>query len=558
MELSFLRKGSWRGFGRNWKGLKVGLVSTMLGFVGFGVGITAGVVVGFYLFVRSQPSDVEDPKVRMLVEHDAQLMEDILSEIPPWVKNPDYDRVDWLNKFVELMWPYLNKAICRNAEQVAEPIIAEIAVKYKLKSLKFKTFTLGSIPPTLHGMKVYTTEEKDIIMEPSLKWAANPNVTIVGKAYGFRLTAQVVDLQIFACPRVTLKPLVPSFPCFANIFISLMEKPYIDFGLKLVRADLMAIPGFYRFVQETIKNQVANMFLWPRTVEVQILDVSKALMKHVGILHVKVIRAYELRKKDLLGKSDPYVKLKLSDDKFPSRKTQVKHSNLEPEWNEEFKFVIKDPENQFVELNVYDWERVGQHDKIGMNVIELNELIPDEPTTLTLDLLKIFESVDVQSETSEGQIVVEVTYKPFKEVPESISAQADEVEKTPESTPSGGGMLLVIVHEAQDLEGEHHTNPYVKITFRGDKRKTKRIKKNRNPRWEEEFHFVCEEPPVKDKLHVEVLSKAPSISIHPKESLGYVKVSLADVVNNKRTNQTHHLKFSKNGKIQIELQWSTY
>lgn len=34
------------------------------------------------------------------------------------------------------------------------------------------------------------------------------------------------------------------------------------------------------------------------------------------------------------------------------------------------------------------------------------------------------------------------------------------------------------------------------------------IKKNRDPRWEDEFEFVCEEPPTNDKLHVEVLSKA--------------------------------------------------
>lgn len=34
----------------------------------------------------------------------------------------------------------------------------------------------------------------------------------------------MVDLQVFACPRITLKPLVPSFPCFAKILVSLMEK----------------------------------------------------------------------------------------------------------------------------------------------------------------------------------------------------------------------------------------------------------------------------------------------------------------------------------------------
>lgn len=39
---------------------------------------------------------------------------------------------------------------------------------------------------------------------------------------GFLL--QLVDLQIFAALRVTLKPLVPTFPCFASIVVSLLEK----------------------------------------------------------------------------------------------------------------------------------------------------------------------------------------------------------------------------------------------------------------------------------------------------------------------------------------------
>jgi hypothetical protein len=34
-------------------------------------------------------------------------------------------------------------------------------------------------------------------------------------------------------------------------------------------------------------------------------------------------------------------------------------------------------------------------------------------------------------------------------------------------------LLVVIVHEAQDLEGKHHTNPYVRILFRGEEKKTK-------------------------------------------------------------------------------------
>ena len=42
------------------------------------------------------------------------------------------------------------------------------------------------------GIKVYTTEEKELIMEPTLIWAANPNVTVVVKAFGLKSIAQVV------------------------------------------------------------------------------------------------------------------------------------------------------------------------------------------------------------------------------------------------------------------------------------------------------------------------------------------------------------------------------
>lgn len=86
-------------------------------------------------------------------------------------------------------------------------------------------------------------------------------------------------------------------------------------------------------------------------------EFGRADKRPVGILHVKVLRASKLRKKDLLGKSDPYVKLKLTEDKLLSKKTKVKHSNLNPEWNEEFNMVVKDPESQALELHVFDWEQ---------------------------------------------------------------------------------------------------------------------------------------------------------------------------------------------------------
>uniref|UniRef100_A0A6M2EJE2 C2 domain-containing protein n=1 Tax=Populus davidiana TaxID=266767 RepID=A0A6M2EJE2_9ROSI len=280
------------------------------------------------------------------------------------------------------------------------------------------------------------------------------------------------------------------------------------------------------------------------------------MKRPVGILKVKVLRAMKLKKKDLMGASDPYVKIKLTEDKLPAKKTTVKHKNLNPEWNEEFNVVVKDPESQALELRVYDWEQVGKHDKMGMNVVPLKELTPEEPKIMTLELLKNMDLNDPQNEKSRGQLMVELTYKPFKEDDVNLSFKEQAEQKAPEGTPAGGGLLVVIVHEAQDVEGKHHTNPYVRLLFRGEEKRTKHVKKNRDPRWEDEFQYTLDKPPVNEKLHVEVISTSSRIGLlHPKESLGYVDINLTDVVNNRRTNGKYHLIDSKNGQIQIELQW---
>lgn len=96
---------------------------------------------------------------------------------------------------------------------------------------------------------------------------------------------QLVDMQIFAAPRIVLKPLVPTFPCFGSVVVSLMEKvkcsanltelslydvmngrsinfefhvltmkilylqPHVDFGLNFLGGDIMAIPNLYQYIQ---------------------------------------------------------------------------------------------------------------------------------------------------------------------------------------------------------------------------------------------------------------------------------------------------------------------
>ncbi|KAL2548856.1 Synaptotagmin-3 [Forsythia ovata] len=544
----------------------MGFLSSLLGIFGFGIGFLSGVLIGFYFFIYSENKDVEDPVARPLSELETISLEDLMPEIPLWVKSPDYDRVDWLNKFILHMWPFIDKASCSIIRSTAEPIFAEYIGKFNIESIEFENLSLGNLPPIIHGLKVFETNERELVMEPAFKWAGNPNIIVTITISSIRVTVQLVDLQVFAMPRITLKPLVPTFPCFANIVVSLLEKPHIDFGIKILGGDIMSIPGLYRYVQETIKHEVAKLYLWPKSLEIPVLDASTvSIQKPVGILRVKVVRATKLLKMDLLGLSDPYVKLRLGGEKLPAKKTTIKKKTLNPEWNEEFKISVKDPQSQVLHIEVYDWDKVGAHDRLGTQLVPLKLLTPNETKELILDLLKNTSITDPQNKKQRGQITVELTYAPFRDDLESFSSCLDGIARNDSQlnrasssvSPKGAGLLLLTVQGAQDVEGSRHNNPYVLVIFRGERKKSKMIRKTHNPRWNEDFQFMLEEPPSQDKIQIKVMSKRSVIGFNSKESLGHVDIDLGDVVHNGRINQKYHLIDSKNGVIHVELRWKT-
>ncbi|XP_028098298.1 synaptotagmin-3-like isoform X2 [Camellia sinensis] len=542
----------------------MGFLSSLLEIIGFGIGIPIGFFVGFLILMYLEPKEVKDPVVRPIEEFDSSSLLDLYPEVPFWVKNPDYDRVDWLNRFIYDLWPCLEKAICAQIRIMAKPIFAEYVGKFQINSIDFETLSLGTLPPIIHGIKVYEVNENELVFEPAVKWAGNSNITMVLRLLFLRITIQLTDVQICAEPRIILKPFVPTFPCFASIIVSLMEKPYVDFGLKVLGADVMAIPGFYQFVQEIIRKQIASLYLWPHTLEIPILDSSVgAVNKPLGILHVKVLCARNLLKKDFIGMSDPYVQLSLSGERLPAKKSSIKMNNLNPDWNEDFKLLVKDLQSQVLQLHLYDWEKFGPHDKLGMQVIPLKLLMPHEKKEFTLDLLHSMKPDDPHNKKPRGKITVEMTFNPFKQDNERFSRPLERHEwiecvgkASQDMSFSSAGLLLVTVIGAKDVEGKHHNNPYSLVYFKGEQKKTKVIKKTRDPSWNEEFQFMLEEPPLKETIHIEVMNKRwRDIIFRSKESMGHVDINLIDVVNNGHMNDKYHLINSKKGVIHLDIRW---
>jgi Ca2+-dependent lipid-binding protein len=63
-----------------------------------------------------------------------------------------------------------------------------------------------------------------------------------------RVQVAVTEFQVSGCVRLIFKPLLPYFPLFGAIEISLASKPEVDFDLRVIGSDITLVPGALYFV----------------------------------------------------------------------------------------------------------------------------------------------------------------------------------------------------------------------------------------------------------------------------------------------------------------------
>eukprot|EP00854_Cymbomonas_tetramitiformis_P031808 gene31808-40118_t len=184
--------------------------------------------------------------VTKLSDLDRKTVEWICEELPPWVKFPDYERVEWLNKLVAKLWPHISNATGTTVLDVVGPILKK-SVPKGLASVEFTKLTLGTLAPQFGGIKAFSLQSSEIILDLNIKWGGDPDISLSVKpsllAYAVGLPIQLTDFQLFGTMRIVLSPLLDQFPCFGAISYAFIEDPHVDFTLNVGSGDIMSIPG---------------------------------------------------------------------------------------------------------------------------------------------------------------------------------------------------------------------------------------------------------------------------------------------------------------------------
>ncbi|XP_067275734.1 synaptotagmin-1b [Pseudorasbora parva] len=95
-----------------------------------------------------------------------------------------------------------------------------------------------------------------------------------------------------------------------------------------------------------------------------------------GKLTVVVLEAKNLKKMDVGGLSDPYVKIHLTQNgkRLKKKKTTIKKNTLNPYYNESFSFEVPSEQIQKIQVvvTVLDYDKIGKNDAIGKVFLGLN------------------------------------------------------------------------------------------------------------------------------------------------------------------------------------------
>ena len=213
------------------------------------------------------------------------------------------------------------------------------------------------------------------------------------------------------------------------------------------------------------------------------------------ILHIRVHKARNLENKEVIGKSDPYIKITFNSEEARSKTI---NNNLNPEWQFHTKYHIEESSPTAVKIKIID-EDLGKDQLLGevsLDVAEIKSRIQVLNQWIPLRACKSGE-IQISTQYVRAGGKVESSNDKRKHTDEIEATTSKEMLKrhSEKETPPIGRLTLKL-HQGRNLKKKKTStpDPYVTLRRNGKITKSETVRNSTNPEWNFMAEFLVYDP----------------------------------------------------------------
>uniref|UniRef100_A0A8D3C8Y1 Extended synaptotagmin-2-like n=1 Tax=Scophthalmus maximus TaxID=52904 RepID=A0A8D3C8Y1_SCOMX len=507
----------------------------VLGYLEFSFSwVLIGLAALFYWRRNHGAKDYRINRALAFLDHEERVSKQTVptAELPPWVHYPDVERVEWLNKTVKQMWPFICQFVDKLFRETIEPAVK--AANPHLSSFCFTKIDMGNKPLRVNGVKVYTenVDKRQVIMDLQISFIGNTEIDVDIKKYYCR--AGIKSIQLNGVMRVVMEPLLGDMPLIGALSVFFLKKPLLDINWTGL-TNMLDIPGVNGLCDNIIQDIIYSYLVLPNSIKIPLVgEAALAQLRFPipkGVLRIHFIEAQDLLSKDKMlgglikGKSDPYGVVQVGTQVF---KSKVIHETLNPKWNEVYECLVYSHSGPNVGVELFD-EDPDKDDFLGSLVIDLAEVQKEQ----RVDEWFVLEDV------ASGKLHLRLEWLSLLPSPEKLDQALMSIKADRGQANDGlsSALLVVFLDSARNLprnplefnqaglkkasvskaikSGKKVTSdpsPFVQFTVGHKSFESKTRYKTNEPVWEEAFTFLIHNPKSQE-LQVEVKDEKHECSL---------------------------------------------
>uniref|UniRef100_A0A3P8SWQ0 Extended synaptotagmin 2 n=1 Tax=Amphiprion percula TaxID=161767 RepID=A0A3P8SWQ0_AMPPE len=475
--------------------------------------VLIGLAMLFYWRKNHGTKDYRINRALAFLEHEEKAVRQSVptTELPPWVHYPDVERVEWLNKTVKQMWPFICQFVDKLFRETIEPAVK--GANPHLSSFCFTKIDMGDKPLRVNGVKVYTenVDKRQVIMDLEISFVGNTEIDVDIKKYYCR--AGIKSIQLHGVMRVVMEPLLGDMPLIGALSVFFLKKPLLDINWTGL-TNMLDIPGVNGLCDSIIQDIIYSYLVLPNRITIPLVGEAQLAQLRFpipkGLLRIHFIEAQDLLGKDkflgglIKGKSDPYGVIKVGTDLFQSK---VIHETVHPKWNEVYEALVYDSSGQNMAIELFD-EDTDKDDFLGSLGIDVAEVQKEQK----VDEWFVLEDV------ATGKLHLKLEWLSLLSTPEKLDQVLTSIRADRGHANDGlsSALLVIFLDSARNLpSGKKVTSdpsPFVQFTVGHKSFESKTRYKTNEPVWEEAFTFLIHNPKTQE-LEVEVKDEKHECSL---------------------------------------------